>query len=156
MTDLESELVLAKNKIKSLQKTVNQLQQNSQLSLDESSQTHFDCDNEYVSKEQKYRITQLEDVVDRGQKALRILGILQEIAPGNDIEKKRWTCIGYLKQPQKNDFHNESNDKSQDDFDEEKNVYNIGNPESSNLSRMKEFYLPLITMKQKTLMMIPL
>ena len=139
ITDLESELVLAKNKIKSLQKTVYQLQQNSQLSPDESSQTHFDFDNEDVSKEQKCRITQLEAEVDRGQKNITYFrNMLQEIASAIEIEKIKKKLDGqvvrYLKQLQEEEFDNEFNDdKSQDDFDEEKNDHNIRDPESSKL-----------------------
>lgn len=134
ITDLETELVLAKNKIESLQQTINHLQQTSPLSPNENSETHFD--NEDFSSEQNDRITLLEAEVVQGQKRISYFkNMLQEIAYALEIEKVKnldSQVVKYLKQLQEEEFDDEVIDnKSQDDFDEEKNDEYIRDPESS-------------------------
>lgn len=134
ITDLETELVSAKNKIESLQQTINHLQQTSPLSPNENSETHFD--NEDLSSEQNDRISLLEAEVVQGQKRISYFkNMLQEIAYALEIEKVKnldSQVVKYLKQLQEEEFDDEVIDnKSQDDFDEEKNDEYIRDPESS-------------------------
>lgn len=138
ITDLESELALAHDKIESLQETVYRLQETSQLTQNESILAPFDDTDDTISREQNNRIHLLEAEVSRSEESiLYFKNMLQEIARVFESSKMKnldSRVATYLTNLREERFNNDfvldmaENDV---DVDEEKNDDNIRDPESS-------------------------